>query len=446
MKIPDYLRDQEEEVFTAPTSTIDVMSAQFEQGIDTTTVSAYSRKKAMESLGDQGRMITPEGAKELFDIDVKEPVSEGQAFYLQDLKKDEERRAAIINNGPRSALTSVGGFFANMGGAMSDPVDFALGWAIGGGIGHVAKAAKVAKFTGLSMKASGLSKVASKVTLSRGAQLGVDMAGNALSQAINEVANMQASEAEQKEYTANQALTNIMVGSVGFTMAMHGLSAGLGKILKVGPSHTGPIYSMAEMLAENGVDPSEAVRITLKYADQKLDITPEFRTKADELFPDVVDDIFKDAEDIIDIKEGIDAKIKSGDLDPAMASKYVEELQSLIPEEKLQFLGDDPQLKLTPEEIEKISQVARDEKYRMEYEAASERLMKDLDEAIDEDTMQNIVVENVDEEYNNLKQQIDEDDNVLPYKRDMVEQTEKAIEEAKTEEDFAKEISKCFGA
>lgn len=218
----------------------------FEQG----TTSSIFRKLEMDKLSKQGPKIPVEDLnqkypelKGKFDKDM----TEAEAGYIQERHNISNKRKLITDRAQGLFNGKVLPFAASAIGAMADPIDLAVGMAVGAGIGTVAKGAGVA--------------------LKGATAFGVDVFGNMLGNATTEVFNYNQTKRELKDYTAEQAFNSVVVSSVASTT----ISTALGAMFKkLGRLDSRQMDGVNE-LAQTAIDEGKSVNAVLSKVDTHLD-------------------------------------------------------------------------------------------------------------------------------------------------------------------------------
>lgn len=206
------------EEHTIPTSFRTFMMAQIDQGVEDRMVSAGRRMYALNDLEKIGPTLSVDQLTEQFGGKWKEPTTAMAAQHITDENNDRAKRESIID-GYDGFGDTVGGFAIRSISTILDPVDIALGAIAGAGAG----------------------KVASKFAFQGIKKFGTTLTAETIANATAEAPVLLATKQEQRDYTAEQFLANVVGGTLAFTGGTHALGHLMGKFAKYAHSRRGSV-------------------------------------------------------------------------------------------------------------------------------------------------------------------------------------------------------------
>jgi len=230
---------------------MDILGASFESSRLDTTLFSRVRIGALEELHNTGPLISPEESRERFGLSTDRELSEQEALFISEVQAEERTRRATVQSASRSLLKgTILPFVGGIAGAISDPLDFAIGALTGGVAGAIGK------------------KIGAKALTT----FGIAAVENMIAGAITEVSVVQASRAELRAYTAQQAFFNVVAGSLAITGFVHGMKGGVSALSKMGRSHVNLGNKMAKMAEDNGLDAREVTNFLEAKTQEKLNL------------------------------------------------------------------------------------------------------------------------------------------------------------------------------
>lgn len=331
----------------------DILSASFESSRLDTTLFSNVRRQTMRELHETGPLLQPEDIKKKYGLTTDRELSEQEAIFIKDLHQEEFTRQSTIKSASKSILKgTILPFMGGMAGALTDPLDFAIG-AMTGGIAVGAGRALGAKALG---------------------QFGIAAVENAVANAITEASVVKASQAELKEYTAQQAFQNVIVGSLAITGVVHGLKLGLNGLSKMGQSHVDATHNMADMASQNGLDVSKVVDLMESKAQEKLTLDPGIVKAAEDALGERSGAILDSVDNAKDLVRVLNEKAVSGEIDPRDVSNFkmlAEENGS--PKERWVILDEDSKVQFSDKEIKEFQEAISSPEFKLEHNPDSLR-------------------------------------------------------------------------
>ena len=313
-----------EKSFTPEPSTFDVMQAAVGQSLTEGLTSSIGRLITSKQKEDEGEKLTPDQAVKEYKIGIKpdEEKSRGQLEWMQDNYLAKQKRDMIMQNGPDNFFSrTVVPFAGRMAGAMMDPLELGIGFALGAGTGKILiSAAKAGKTIG------GLGK------------FGIAAAENFIASGISASFEVAAAEEAGIDYTAEEAFRNVVFSSLAFTGAFHGGSAMIGKLKKLGDPALTSASRYYDSSMDNGLVP-DLPSISRAIDDLSVDDATDSIVR--NLFPEkTAQEILEGAELKRDVSINIQRKVMDGELTEIEADKFL----SAVDDAGLKREAFDPEL------------------------------------------------------------------------------------------------------
>lgn len=291
--------DPEEQLYQPQYTTREVMSAYFDMAQRQTTTNSLYRSWLMDDAQSQGEKLSPEEINKIYNINAKEPMTQSAALVAQEAQQEVAKINNIIQNGPQTLWGgTLPGFGAAIVGGLLDPIDLPVGWAIGVGFKALAMGAKAAQLTPTLKEAV---KVAKTVDLTRMQAFAADALGNITANGFTEAFNYKATKQEQMEIAADEVFRNVILTSLAFTGAIHGLGATFNKLAKLGDNVIERIAQSSELATQVNKHPSPIAQIAHDALIKDMEIDASLSTVVRNVFPDDADRILKN-NDFNDIK------------------------------------------------------------------------------------------------------------------------------------------------
>ena len=215
--------------------------------------------------------------------------------------------------------------------------------------------------------------------LGGGTKFGIDVVENMVANTMSETVIYNANQKELQDYTARQALTNVIGGSVLASGLSFGASKGLEKITGMGTKTVDAVHRTGVAAAEDGKELSNV--ITPLSDDIGDDI------KMNDTFVDSVKSVFNSEEaNAILVEAGsIDKAFKNlvemserGDVDPDLIEDLVNVYEDAGGDPRHRSLIDSEELtELSPEASRNLDSNLRDERNDFGYNEKAEKLISD---------------------------------------------------------------------
>jgi soluble cytochrome b562 len=345
-----------DEFYIPEATTEEIFDTVFESSLMQGTIGSNLRRMNIEEAQKSGPKVDPEQLKQEFGIDFDAPHTRLAAQMIKDSHEEEMKVADVMSRAPQ---TIFGGkvlpFLAGAAGALSDPVDFGIGWLTGSVFGSAAKAIK------------GYQAGMAVTELSKRATFLADVTGNILSNSVTESFNMSASVMEQKEYTANDFMKNTMIASIAFPAAIYGMRSAVGKLFSLGPTAMDQIGQINDIATKNNVDPTAIAPILHNAIDRDLEIDEVFASAVRESFPNHAKDLLQDDMNIRDFRE----KLMSleDQIDEAQMDQFLAKLdENGVSERKLNYLiNEDATIVFDDATIKEVESAINDPKNKLHY-------------------------------------------------------------------------------
>jgi len=281
----------------------DILEASFESSRLDTTLFSRVRIGALEELHNTGVLIDPEESFKRFGLRTDRELSEQEALFISEVQAEERSRRATIRSASRSFLKgTVLPFVGGILGAISDPLDFAIGAMTGG----------VAGALGKQMGAKALTT------------FGIAAVENMVAGAITEASVIQASQAELKDYTAQQAFFNVVAGSLAITGFVHGMKGGISALSKMGRSHVNLGNQMAKMADDNGLDAREVTNFLESKTQEKLTLDDGIIKATNDALGDKAGPILDSVTDAKELVRTLNQKAVDGEISVNDVEKFKE--------------------------------------------------------------------------------------------------------------------------
>jgi hypothetical protein len=360
-----------------------------------TLTESWFQNEARETASKIGKKLTAEEANKRFPgLGADREVSEGEAQYLYDWKKERADRQSIIDSASGSFLKGTAWpFIASMGDSLTDPAEVAIGL-LTGGIGN-----------GLA-KGAGLGK-----------KLLIDSAEGMLSQAIAETPIMYETNESFETYTSKQFAKNALLGGIiqgGINFGASVAYRGSAKALTfAGEKTTENLIKLQKSLESKGINSAPVLdKIIKKIDDTYVNSTPILKESINTKFPELLEEGM-DTPDLM-LKK-VFKEFEDGNISEEMMEDFVQDaFDRGVDPEVMALAVDDSAMQFSDEFIEEIKETAMDEKNRTGF---TDKYDKELDEIevrpaeqIDKDIAENYraTIENLPEE--DLELDIEMDD------------------------------------
>lgn len=335
-----------------------VMENAFHLAWRDTEVNSLARNRAFRDLNERGEKISPGILNEKYpglDKPFSRPMTMLAAQWISDETAERRQREAVISRATGFWKGIAAPFVAGAGAAVTDPIGFGVGAALGGIAGPISKAV------------AGAGRGAGAV------RAGITFAENAVANSLSEFAfTKQAADRELQEYTASQMLTNIVGGSLAAT----GISEGLGFLAKLGSKRAqiaDTTYRTAETALEEGKSVSAMLDTVEGRINKDLEITPQVRDLVDETFEGRVG-----AEDMASLRDNLLQAVDEGKISMEEVSAFRGRLQQAgIPQEKMDILADD--YRPSTETIEGVRENFVNETLDRDYNPRSREILQQED-------------------------------------------------------------------
>ncbi len=417
-------REAPKQVFQAPSSTEEVWDAGWEEGFENSFVMSWARKQKVKEFNQQGPVLSPEEINKKHGIEVRGRMTELAAFHITSQKEERERRQDILIKAPDTFLGNTAKFMSGVAGAMTDPIDFAIGAAFGGLTAPVLKFAKAGS----------------------AARYMTAVVENAAAVSLTEIAAVQASGVEGGEYTAQQALQNIVAGSFIMTTAVHGTGAAIRKITGMGDMHMAATFHNAEAAIEMGKSPAAILDLQLKGLQKDMEITPVIRNSVDDVFGDNAGKILAEGDDLKGMYDKIRAGVDSGDVSGDDAIKLMDSMANAGVEERLLNYADpNAYAKYSDEVVSDIKKKLESARSDYAYSLAAEKLRKNTDLSYDDVKVMKEKNAEAEVLFADMKKRATAEDGDLVAHVKEIEKFEKQLGDADVELKAYDDIVKCFG-
>lgn len=293
--------DPEQELYQPQYTTSEVMGAYYDMAHRQTTLNSLYRSSLMSQAQEQGEKLDPEEINKRYNINAKEPMTESAAFLANEAQQDVMRLQNIISNGPQTLWGgTIPGVASAIVGGMNDPIDFALGWAVGGVAKGVALGIKAAQTTSTF---GAMVKAAKVMNLTRLQAFSADVVGNIVSNGITEAFNYKATTQEQMEIAADEVFRNVVLTSFAFTGAMHGAGAVFSKLARMGDNAIIKLVETAELAATTQHRISDVQGITQAVLLKDMEIDAPLHATIRNVFPEDANVLLKEGSDAATIRK-----------------------------------------------------------------------------------------------------------------------------------------------
>lgn len=340
--------DPEQELYQPQYTTSEVMGAYYDLAHRQTTLNSLYRSSLMTQAQEQGEKLAPEEINKRYNIDAKEPMTESAAFLANEAQQEVANLQNIIANGPQSFWGGKApGFAAAIVGGMNDPVDFTLGWAVGGAAKGVALGIKAAQTTSTF---SAMVKAAKAMDLTRLQAFSADVVGNIISNGVTEGFNYKATAQEQMDLAADEVFRNVVLTSFAFTGAMHGAGAVLSKLARIGDNAVEQMVNTSVMADAAGKKIDEIITPAQAVLTKDLEIDAPLETTIRDVFPDEADELLQEGSDAATIREFL------LDRDPDEVTHFMQTLEEAGYDMRKSYLFDEESKPVLPAETIKEMQ------------------------------------------------------------------------------------------
>jgi len=345
----------------------DVFAAAAESSYMDSTVMAKARITAMDDTAEGGELKDRKFIYDKYKIKTDEPMTEKEAHFILDIRKEEDRRNRIIANSSGILKGIVVPFIGGMVGAMADPVDFTIGAALGGVAGVVGKSMEVTKAYKAGMTTAQIMKKG--VPVNNLMRFGIAAVENMTANAITESLVVEASAAELKEYTAQQAFKNVVLVSLGMTGFIHGIK-GAGRALgRLGDSHITAAHNLAQQAEEAGLNTTKVINMLARRAAKKLELDDNVTRAFRERFGDRAEAMLEKSDDLKGLVKELNEGNARGDveLEEIKAFKELAEEYGVEPE-RWTVAERDSSVKFSDDEITEMMREMKSDEFKQGYD------------------------------------------------------------------------------
>lgn len=393
------------------------------QDITMTLTESFMQSEARDTASKIGKKLTPEEANKRFPgLQADREISEGEAQYLYDWKKEKAEKQKIINSASDSFLKGTAlPFVAGAADSLTDPAEVAIGLATGG-IG-----------TGL------------KVGASLGKKIAIDFFEAGLSQTIAEAPIMMETNQSFEEYTSKQFAQNALMASVLQIGVQYGGSAAFkntAKALKYAGEKTSEnLYKLQRSLEKEGVNSTGVMNQLMEEIDAEYSNTGKIRESVNRNFPEI--DLEK-AENFEDVMKIVDERYKAGDItDEAMDAFARDAFENGVNPQMMKRFVEDSPYEFSDDLVELTKREANDPKNTIGYEDRFNQEIDELEgqtiESLDQDIMKSF-----EESFENLSEEVLEDTIDVGNNKTMkIAEYREQIRQSKESQQYLNEYAAC---
>lgn len=400
MALPKIQNTEDNPVAKMPTTTFTAAKTAWDLAKRDRPLEAYERTQEIERLGTIGEKIPMkvlnERNKGKTDLPFTSDMTEAQEQHILEATAERREKEAILENAKGFFTGGVVPFISRAVSASKDPLGISLdiGMSLAGGpllkvLSPFAKAKKAADLTKFSTKQL-LSKVARKAKLEEVSKLGKAAeltAENLASGAISEAFVVQADAAELKQYTAEQALMNVVAGAFISTGIQFGGLKAFDTINTYGKKYMENAGILTDSMTKAGKDPSFALDVYSEILDRRNTIDDTFRQSVTETF-EKSGKYLDDSETVQDVMKKImnDVVDDKSDISLNELDRLGNHLERNGGDTNKMDLGfDDPDFKLSKEEQQKMNKAIDDPKSDYFHDPVAEEKMRTQNPELSED-------------------------------------------------------------
>lgn len=339
------------------------------QDVTMTLTESYMQSEARKTAAQFGKKLSPEMANERFPgLNADREITEGEAQYLYDWKKEKQEKQKIIDSASDSFLKgTVLPFVAGAAESLKDPAEVAIGF-LTGGIGN------------------GLAKGASI-----GKKVGIDMVEAAASQSIAEAPIMYETNESFEKYTVEQFAQNALLASVMQVGIVHGGSAaykGTAKAMSyAGEKTTENLMRLQRNLEANGINSTKIVDNAMNKIKDSFEDVSVIKSRIAEHFPDT------DLEGVANFEDAMNIVKKKFDNDEISVDEMdafaKDAFESGVDPEMMKRSVEDSQYEFPDDFVEETKTLAKDESQQVGYDNKYYKEIEEMEkapvESIDDD-------------------------------------------------------------
>ena len=450
-KLPD-LRDVE-----IPSSTTEeVFDAGFDETFKDTFIMTYFRQSQMEEAQKEGPKFSAEEINKEFQVGVTVPTTKKAAILMQMAQEDQARNQRILEYAPDTFFGSAVGFVGKLAGGITDPIDFTVSTMLGvltAGTVNAFRAASALKgvsaTTAIATKLRKAKTIQDRaiqaVKMGRKQEFGIAVIENAAVNTVIESQAVAASEAEQIEYTVEQALINVVAGSLLMTSVFHGASAGISKLFKAGPKYTESTFNIYETAINAGKNPNEALDIVMGQISKDMEITEGISNATKLVFGEDTH-LLKDSKDLGDVFGKLRDDIEDFKIEAEKIDEYFDALDKHgVDQRKRELLSEDPDVNFPERTITEIKESLLKKENNLGYSRNAAKLEEETPTVIDEKALDVQEILEVDSKVTVIRARKEEGD-LGEFQSEVLEELDTFAGKEKERIDLFDEIAaNCFG-
>lgn len=255
-------------ISVAPPTEAEIFDASFDNAFKDTLLMSAARNYTSNRAMENGPLESPEVINEQFPgLNVTEPKTKMWAQQQSDSREETRKNQELINRASGFGQGLIG-FMGSIAGSMSDPVEFAVGSAIGAGFGALVKS-----YTAAELALAGGEKAVQSIIptiLEQGL-------GNISQNLISETFVQAATKKEGLERTALDSFNNVIVSSAFGTVLSvipHALSLKLGKF---NPNNHLEVLNTTKVAIDTGKSPTAVLNALDRNIDKDFKMTTEVK-------------------------------------------------------------------------------------------------------------------------------------------------------------------------
>jgi hypothetical protein len=360
---------------------------------------AWARSNAIDDLNSFGDKVDPDELNKRYP-DMDKPFTEPETLRSAQFKSDEtnERRAAerVIERSKGFFQGGVVPFLATTGSAMVDPIGFGVGVFIGFAAKAAVGMSALGKMVGMGAVNKAAKVGATKLgRLGGTTKFGIDVVENMVANTISETVVYNANQKELQDYTARQALTNVIGGSVLASGLTWGAGKGLEKITGMGSKTVDATHRMGTAAAEDGKELSEIITPLSDDIAKDIEMNDSFVDSVKGVFNrEEANAILAEADTLDKAFKNLIGMSENGDVDPEGIDKLVHAYEAAGGDPRHRTLVDPEQLTpLSEEASSNLDANLRDPKKDFGYNEKAEELINNpprLKESINKEVFQEV--------------------------------------------------------
>lgn len=394
------------------------------QDVTMTLMESQFQRMARDEAAKIGKKLTREEAESRFPgLGADREISEGEAQYLYDWKKEREEKQRLIDTASDSFLKgTVLPLVAGAAKSFTDPSELILGL-LTGGIGN------------------GL-----KVGASLGKKISIDFLEAGLSQTIAEAPIMAETNESFEEYTAKQFAQNALLASVMQIGIQYGGSAafrGVGKALRFAGEKTSQnLLELQMRLESQGVNSTGIMNTLIKDIQGMYEDVNIAKDVVSRNFPELQ---IEKAENIEDLLNPVLDMYRKGDIDDAALESFTRDaMESGVNPQAMKRMIEDSPIEFSDDIVEQVKREANDYKnthgFEDRFDQEIDQLTEDTIESFEGDisTTYREAIENLPEEA--MEDIVDIGDGSTMKMREFKE----VIDKQKNSQEFLKDYASCI--